>query len=490
MALVIIIRVVGSLGIAHVPSHPAQVVAASIFVSVAVVSAAGSEFPFGLGGQAEVQVVFLKYLVQSSAELLTFLPVDAFHGLLGILAVIAPVVVHHSVPQLLGHLGLPDVIVVEGHSVDGTLGVVGVGSLFVGRAHVKRAVAHIHHPPRDALVSELAILDVCGIGHIHREQATRAGDVIPNVEMCRSLGQTREHDIVSVEGKVHDAVIEVGDSVVARSVEDFHGFDLSYLHPDDRTAQVEPVIVVEVQCQPQADARRCRIGVKRAATRHAATRGRAVEGTAAHDALAALIGADGVKLDFVTVIGIPVLAPLKHVTAHVIDAFLVGHLLGHIMGRVVTVALVPSHKRERVAAGISVAPASTGSAGGIFPLGLGGQAERQSCDFAQSGDEPLAFLPAHAGHGMLHLGVKHVRRVAHHRIPQGAGDLGLADVVVRQGDAVHGLLVVGCRGALLAGSSHRIDALGDVDHLEVDAVDVKITVKITRRPCNDDREPR
>ena len=119
-------------GIAAIPGHLADVVAAGILVTVALDTAASGIFPLGLGGQA----VFLAGLfVEAGDEFLALRPGHALDGKIQVTGEGARVVAHDLAPQALGHLDVGHHEAVNGHRVSRALVGVGVGALLAGRAH-------------------------------------------------------------------------------------------------------------------------------------------------------------------------------------------------------------------------------------------------------------------------------------------------------------------------------------------------------------------
>ena len=150
----------------------------------------------------------------------------------------------------------------------------------------------------------------------------------------------------------------------------------------------------------------------------------------------------------------PVLAPLPHVAAHVVQPQLVRSFGGNRMGGGAAVVPIPRHIINVVAAGVLVALAAVAAAGGILPLGLGGQTEVLPCHLVQLADERLAVVPAHILHRALQVAGEMAGVAAHHGLPQLLGDLGLPDAVARQRHLVGRFLIVEGIAALLGGGAH------------------------------------
>ena len=174
------------------------------------------------------------------------------------------------------------------------------------------------------------------------------------------------------------------------------------------------------------------------------------------------IGADGIILNRRAIGSKDVMAPLGHVTAHVVDSQFVGQEVHHLMGHRGTVAAVPGDIAHVVTAGIGVTASAATSTGGIFPLGLGGQTETASRHGTQAADEFLTVFPRHPLDGLVAV-MPAAGISAHHALPQALCHLGLADVIVGQDHLVGHILA---RGVV----THHECAATHVDHVEVQTV--------------------
>ena len=152
---------------------------------------------------------------------------------------------------------------------------------------------------------------------------------------------------------------------------------------------------------------------------------------ATNDAPGACLRTRGVDLRLVGVVGKPVLAPLPHVAAHVIDAQLVRLQTAHgarllSLFRPPGVAAAPSHLIGIVAAAVQVALRLVAATGGKLPLGLGGQTELQPGELVETLNESLRRIPVDVVDGPIHHVIFRLG-AAHHRVPQLARDLGGRD---------------------------------------------------------------
>ena len=107
------------------------------------------------------------------------------------------------------------------------------------------------------------------------------------------------------------------------------------------------------------------------------------------------------------------------------------------MGFAGAIFVMPRHVTDIIAAAIFIASALAATACGKFPLGFGGQPEVLPGERVQFADKRLAIIPAHLLHRMAST-FEFTGVAAHHRLPQFLRDLGLADVVRRQRNAVDG----------------------------------------------------
>ena len=151
------------------------------------------------------------------------------------------------------------------------------------------------------------------------------------------------------------------------------------------------------------------------------------------------------------------------------------------MRRSAAVARVPGYRAGGVTAGILVALGAARSTCRIFPLGLGGQAERHVKDVAQTRNELLSLLPRDIVHRQLQIATIHTVIVAHDRLPQFLCHLVFADAVGGQHRAVYWRFVGIGRGALLLGSALLKGAAVDVLNPELD-----IAVNIGNLALGDD----
>ncbi len=104
-------------------------------------------------------------------------------------------------------------------------------------------------------------------------------------------------------------------------------------------------------------------------------------------------------------------------------------IIGTATSKRVAVVIVPSHSVDVVAAGVFIAHAAVAAASGIFPLGLGGQAEVLARQLIQPRDKRLTIVPRDALHGALQVAREITWVAAHHGLPQGLGHLGLPNAV-------------------------------------------------------------
>ena len=108
-----------------------------------------------------------------------------------------------------------------------------------------------------------------------------------------------------------------------------------------------------------------------------------------------------IRLRLHTVSPEPVLAPLPHVPAHVVQAQLVRLLLPYRMRMPSAIVSVPSDLVQSVAPRVLVPLALDSSSRRVFPLRLHRQAEVQARPVVQPLDEPLAILPTYIFHRIV-----------------------------------------------------------------------------------------
>ena len=127
--------------------HVIEIVAAAVGVALAVVAAACGKLPLSLGGQAEDLAVELggEQGVEPADEPLAVVPADITLRSI----VTRGRAVHYCIPEIIGHLGLADKVVVEGYLVGRLL-----IFLAVIVAHGERAAIHRHHLKLRAVDSE------------------------------------------------------------------------------------------------------------------------------------------------------------------------------------------------------------------------------------------------------------------------------------------------------------------------------------------------
>ena len=136
--------------IVSIPGNVANSIATGIFVTLAFLSATRGILPFGFGRQAEV---FPRFLVELADELLAVVPTHLLYWEV-IAFEVAGVASHHRLPQGLGHLGFPNVVVVQAYFVDRFLFIISVTSLFRGGAHLEGASLHQFHGERNPVYGE------------------------------------------------------------------------------------------------------------------------------------------------------------------------------------------------------------------------------------------------------------------------------------------------------------------------------------------------
>ena len=119
----------------------------------------------------------------------------------------------------------------------------------------------------------------------------------------------------------------------------------------------------------------------------------------------------------VSVVGIPVAAPLPHIAGHIIQPQFVRHQPAHYVGRITAIKLCPRHMHQIIRSCIRCALRLRTPSGSILPLRLRRQTKRQPRQLPQPRDKGLHLIETHLLHRQL---VAHkVRRViAHHSLPQ------------------------------------------------------------------------
>ena len=109
--------------------------------------------------------------------------------------------------------------------------------------------------------------------------------------------------------------------------------------------------------------------------------------TAAENAARARRRALRIRLRIAAVAAFPVLTPLTHVTAHVVQSQLVRLLRAYRVSIATAVGCIPSHVTYAVARAVLVSSALASSAGRVLPLRLRRQAERFSRQLVQLRNE-------------------------------------------------------------------------------------------------------
>ena len=186
-----------------------------------------------------------------------------------------------------------------------------------------------------------------------------------------------------------------------------------------------------------------------------------------------------IGLRIALIVSIPIVAPLPYVSAHVIQAELVGFFgldrVGPAAIRSAAIIIVPRHFVGIVAAAvlIYIVFAILASSCCILPLGFGRESEFLSRQSVQLLDKLLAVVPTYALHRSLIVALEPRRIAAHYCHPQLLRYFGLSHIVVRKGNAVNRLLVIEFITALLRGRSHAECSALYLYHLKLYTIHVK-----------------
>ena len=209
-----------------------------------------------------------------------------------------------------------------------------------------------------------------------------------------------------------------------------------------------------------------------------ATAGTEATATATAHTGIACTGALGIRLRGRAVRTFPVLTPLPHISAHVVDAQLVRRFRLDGMRGKERVAIIPRHIIGVVATTVLIAARGPAAASRKLPLRFGGQAEIRAGQLVEFLNKGLAVFPAYLFYGPLYISGKAGRIAAHHRSPQFLRYLSLADIVVAQRHLVRRLFItVGI--LLLRGGAHSKDATLNGNHLEPDAIGGVLPIMLT-----------
>ena len=430
-------------------------------------SAAGRKFPIGLGGQAKI---LSRQFIQPVDEFPAVFPVHLLDGALQVASCgeVAGVGAHHRFPQGLGHLGLAQAIVGHGDVVNGPL----VALCAIGqarcRSHDKEVALDGNHLERHAAHADGPRFSGCG--HDDDKFGACLRGVVGNGDFGGSRAKCRYCKILTTDLDAGDAAASVVDAVAAVPVEDGHRGLFTLLQAHRLVRQREPVGVAGIHRDAQAHGGCAHLRVMTLAARHAAGVGTVVPRAAAHDANRPRERAYRVMLGISQIGAVPVLAPLHHVAAHVVQGDTV-LILGHdVMGRATAVVAIPAHIVEHVATRVDVSAALVCPAGGKLPLGLGGQAELCPQLLVETINELLALVPGDPLDRQP-VALEMARVVAHHGMPQLLADLGAADVIGRERDLVGWIFVLGRKWLLLARRAHGEGRFSHVAHRERHAVD-------------------
>ena len=154
-------------------------------------------------------------------------------------------------------------------------------------------------------------------------------------------------------------------------------------------------IVAEQESKAKAEVGVAEVSVAPVAIRYTAVPGEVVPAATTDHAVRARCrsGWVGRWRAAVIILSIPVLTPLIHIAAHVIDAKLVGLLGGDFVSRFAAVAFIPCNIVKSVAAAVLVALALASTTGCVLPLRLGGQAEVLTSQRVQLRDKLLTVVP-------------------------------------------------------------------------------------------------
>lgn len=201
-----------------------------------------------------------------------------------------------------------------------------------------------------------------------------------------------------------------------------------------------------------------------APTRNTAARSAAVPAASAEQAVRARRRAGGIRLAAAAVRAKPVLTPLKHIAAHVVDAKFVRSLGRHIVRSVAAVRCVPCYVVYRVAAAVGVTIALIAAAGCILPLRLRWQTERLARQLVHLRDERLAIVPTDLFHRKL-AALEIAGIPPHHSLPKLLRHLRLADAETAQCHLMNWLLT-----AVAGRAAHLERTALNGNHIERHAV--------------------
>ena len=186
--------------------------------------------------------------------------------------------------------------------------------------------------------------------------------------------------------------------------------------------------------------------------------------------------ADRISLRTATVKNKPIMTPLPHVAAHVIDAQLVGRLRCNrkspkmVWECVCMCFKIPRNITKRITAAVNVALALDASFGGELPLCFRRQAEMLTRKLVELSDKSLAIIPADRLYGQI-IALKAARIATHHSLPQSLGNLRLANVVATQGNIVDRLFPI---FSIIA--AHLEGAALNTHHLKFHAINHENTI--------------
>ena len=236
------------IGVPDIPCHTIDDIAASVLVAMVISTTTGGKLPLGLGGQAEL---FARQLIQPADELLAVVPGDTFNRQLYTTRLIARIGAHNGLPELLGHLGLADLVSREGYLVLRHLVIGGVG-VAVACAHHERASINGDHLESDTIDFKLFLAGRrFGLGDDNGQRPYRARGQIGHGEYRGAHLQACHSELVAVE-RPGDVSRAARDGVAATTINQVDGVLTAHIDADNALREAKTVVRPEVHRQSQA----------------------------------------------------------------------------------------------------------------------------------------------------------------------------------------------------------------------------------------------
>ena len=275
-------------GVTAIPGNIADGVAASILVAQTAGAAACSIFPLGLGRQA---VMLARLLIEFGNEQLAVLPRDVIDRQLQIAREGARVAAHDVLPQLLSHLNIGNLEVVQRDTMNRLLPGIGIGALFFGAAHLESAATDVYHLECCA-IDILRLIGACRLVDGNRDGLCLLRHIVEHSDNGVSCLESRQQQFLAADHIAGDTVHAAGDGVAAAAVEDGNGAVVTHLHPDSLAREGE-VIRIRI-FKGNAQARQGITEAARRACRHTAVGGSAAPASTTHNVLLTRHGSCGV----------------------------------------------------------------------------------------------------------------------------------------------------------------------------------------------------